>query len=84
MALEEFENEKLSTRQKSIVLMQSITNYVMGAVIFAAGILIFFPQGKMIDFVSRYDPTLIKIFGIVCCIYGSFRIFRGYQKKYFR
>lgn len=84
MALEEFENDRYNNRDKGIIRMRSITNYVMGILLVAAGCFFFFPVPKTAPFLSRYDETLIKTFAIICWIYGIFRIYRGYKKNYFR
>ncbi len=85
MALEEFEKEeKLSNREKGIVRMRSITNYVMGIMIICAGFVFLFPPAQLQPRINLYDPTMIKIMAVVCFIYGAFRIYRGYSKNYFR
>ncbi len=85
MALEEFENDRLSDRDKSIIRMRSISNYVMGALLIAAGCALFFPTGRLEEMLyKKYDASLLKMFGIVCWIYGIFRLYRGYKKNYFR
>ena len=40
MALEEFENEELSDREKNLVRMKSITNYVMGVFFIGVGFVV--------------------------------------------
>ncbi len=85
MALEEFENEEnLSKRDKGLIQMRSLTNYVMGVMIICAGFFFLFPPKSMLPRINQYDPTMIKILAIVCFIYGLFRIYRGYKKNYFR
>jgi hypothetical protein len=84
MALEEFEREPLSERQKGLVRMRSITNYGMGIFILLIGCVFMFPTKYTAEFLDKYDPVLIKIFAAVCWLYGIFRIYRGYQKNYFR
>lgn len=85
MALEEFENDKFSDRDKSIIRMRSISNYVMGALLIAAGCALFFPTGKLQALLyAKYDISLLKMFAVVCWIYGIFRLYRGYRKNYFR
>ena len=83
MALEEFENEPLSERQKGMIRMRSITNYGMGAFMILAGLFFMFPTRYTSHFIDQYDPTMIKIFAVVCWVYGAFRIYRGYKKNYF-
>lgn len=84
MALEEFDREPLSEREKGMVRMKSMTNYVMGLMIIGAGFFFLIPTEKTKKFHQNYDADLLKVLAIVCFIYGVFRIFRGYQKNYFR
>ena len=84
MALEEFEKEQLSERDKGIVRMRSITNYGMGIFLIVAGFFFMFPLKLTQGFINQYDPILIKFFAVICWVYGAFRIYRGYQKNYFR
>jgi hypothetical protein len=84
MALEEFENEQLSDREKNLVRMKSITNYVMGVFFIGVGFAFLFPPEAMVQKLVGYDPTMIKLFAGLCFIYGAFRIYRGYAKNYFR
>jgi hypothetical protein len=84
MALEEFEQKPISTREKNLVRMRSITNYTMGVFFIGAGVFFLFPIAATQQFINRYDSSSIKMFAVVCFIYGAFRIFRGYQKNYFK
>ena len=84
MALEEFENDRFRDRDKSLIRMRSISNYVMGVLLIAAGCFFMFPVEKTEPFLNKYDPSLIKIFAVICWIYGIFRVYRGYKKNYFR
>ncbi|MBC7689454.1 MAG: hypothetical protein H7211_14885 [Aquabacterium sp.] len=84
MALEEFEKKQLSERDKGTIRMRSITNYGMGVFMIIVGFFFMFPITQTQGFINQYDPVLIKIFAVVCWLYGGFRIFRGYQKNYFR
>ena len=84
MALEEFEHREMNNREKGLVRMKSITNYVMGVMIIGAGFFFLFPPQNMVERVNEYDPDMIKLLAIVCFIYGLFRIYRGYKKNYFR
>jgi hypothetical protein len=84
MALEEFERPELSKREKGLIRMQSITNYVMGVMIIGAGIMFFIQPGIVKEKLQGYDPVMIYILASVCIVYGLFRIYRGYKKNYFR
>ena len=84
MALEEFEKEQLSEREKGHIRMRSITNYGMGVFMIIIGFFFMFPVKQTRAYIDQYDPILIKIFAFVCWLYGAFRIYRGYKKNYFR
>lgn len=84
MALEEFEKEQLSERDKGTIRMRTITNYGMGVFMILTGIFFMFPVKLTQGFIDQYDPVLIKLFAVICWLYGSFRIYRGYKKNYFR
>ena len=84
MALEEFEKEPLTEREKGIIRMRSITNYGMGIFMIFVGLFFIIPLAQTRAFVNQYDPVLIKFFSVICLLYGSFRIYRGYKKNYFR
>jgi len=80
--LEEFEREHLSEREKGFIRMRSIMNYGMGAFIIVVGFFFMFPIKSTQAFFNQYDPAMIKLFAVVCWIYGAFRIYRGYSKNY--
>jgi hypothetical protein len=81
MAQEEFENERLTKRERNSILIRSISNYIMGGLMIIAGCLIMFPIKYTAQFVALYDPLMIKLFAVICWIYGAFRIYRGYNKN---
>lgn len=84
MALEEFEKEQISEREKGYIRMRSITNYGMGVFMLFAGLFFMFPIKLTRNYINQYDPTVIKMFAVICLLYGVFRIYRGYKKNYFR
>ena len=84
MALEEFEKEPLSEREKGFIRMRTITNYGMEGFMILAGFFFMFPVKETRAYINQYDPVLIKIFAVICWLYGAFRIYRGYRKNYFR
>lgn len=84
MALEEFEQQPLSEREKGLIRMRSITNYGMGVFLVVAGLFFMFPTEFTRKYINQYDPFMIKLFAVICWLYGGFRIYRGYKKNYFR
>ncbi|MBL7747485.1 MAG: hypothetical protein JNM19_08685 [Chitinophagaceae bacterium] len=61
-------------------------DYVMGFIIFLIGLFFLF-RSKLGDIPINEklgQPDLLeKMFGGLCLLYGTWRIYRGYQKKYF-
>jgi len=84
MALEEFEKEEPSDRDKSYLRMRSIMDFGMGLLWMAMGVFMIFIRRFNAELADKYDDNTFKIFGAVCIIYGLFRIYRGYKKQYFR
>mgnify|MGYP003456466544 CR=1 FL=1 len=84
MALEEFEKEQLNDREKGYIRMRSIMDYGMGALWMGMGIFLIFIKKFNPGLAVNYDSTLLKVFGAVCILYGSFRIYREYKKNYLR
>lgn len=83
MALEEFEREEMSEKNKGYVRMKSIMDFGMGLLWLGMGTFLVFIEYFDTAFQARFDDPVMKIFGGVCMLYGFFRIYRGYKKNYF-
>ena len=73
----DFEDKKM----KAYTNRRALMDYGMGVLYFGMGIFFFVSDrfGIVIDF-----PNVLKYaFGGLCVIYGVFRFYRGYRKKYF-
>ena len=79
---EEYERKK----RKQISMMKSVLDYGMGLVFIIIGLFFFFRNRihTSINDYLRPPDALDKILAVIFLIYGSWRIYRGYQKKYFR
>lgn len=79
---EEYERKK----RKQVATMKSLLDYGMGIIILLAGVFFFFRgQFDNLPLNERFPPnSMDKIFGGICMFYGAWRIYRGYQKKYFK
>ncbi len=78
---EDYEQKK----RKQVSMMRSILDYGMGILIFVLGLFFLF-RGKLnLKLNETFPPNNIdKIFGVICLLYGAWRIYRGYKKNYFR
>jgi len=79
--VEEYEKKK---RQR-MAQMRSLMDYGIGILIIGAGAFFFFRKYFKLKFNESFPPDDIDIFfGAMCLLYGGWRIFRGYNKKYFK
>jgi hypothetical protein len=83
MTGDSFGSGRHNERERALSRMRSLNNYVMGVILILAGFFFMFPMPFSAEFLSRYDPVLIRIFAAVCWVYGAFRLYRGYQKNRF-
>lgn len=78
---EEYEKRK----RQQVSFMRSLMDYGVGIIIIFTGVFLFFRDQFDIAFNERYPPNIWdKILGVVCLLYGAWRIYRGYKKNYFR
>ena len=80
----DLDQNKLSERDKGFIRMRSIMDYGMGVLWFGMGIFMIFIRQFNTGLEARFDDPTMKGFGIICIIYGLFRIYRGYKKNYLR
>lgn len=82
MSLEEFENTP-DSKSKRYILMKSIADLGFGILYLAVGVAIIF--AKELHFYNNFTSSIPgKIFAGMVIIYGSWRIYRGIKKDYFR
>jgi hypothetical protein len=78
---DEYEKKK----RKQVSRMKSILDYGIGSVIFIFGVFFLIRDHFNLAVNDSFPPNAIdKIFGVICVVYGAWRIYRGYQKNYFR
>lgn len=82
MSLEEFENTP-DPKTKRYILMRSITDLGMGFIYLGVGVFILF--ARQFHFYSDFTLSIpAKIFAVLAIGYGSWRLYRGIKKNYFR
>ena len=82
MSLEEFENVP-DQKTKRYAMMRSISDYGMGLLYIAIGVIILF--ARQFKFSSDFVMSIpAKIFAVAAIVYGIWRMYRGYKKNYFR
>ena len=79
--IEEYEKQK----RKRLALRRSLADYVVGAIIVCVGTFFLLRHLLKLDFNENFPPNnMDKVFGVICLLYGGWRIYRGYKKNYFR
>ncbi len=76
------EKDQQDKRIKWYILRRSITDYGMGVLYIGFSLLLFFP--KKVGFNFEWDPLIRYMFGGICVLYGSFRLYRGFKKDYYK
>jgi len=71
-----------SNRAKHFRQTRTIYNIVMGLLIISIGVISFFAEKWNLTTLSSYDPLIRNGFGVLCLIYGGFRLYRAFQKEY--
>ena len=79
--IEEYEKQK----RKQVTFRRALVDYFIGLMITAMGIFFLLRHKFNLQFNERFPPNVIdKIFGVICLLYGGWRIYRGYKKNYFK
>lgn len=79
--IEEYEKQK----RKQVTFRRALVDYSIGLMITAMGIFFLLRDKFDLQFNERFPPNDIdKIFGVICLLYGGWRIYRGYKKNYFK
>jgi hypothetical protein len=79
--IEEYEKQK----RKQVTFRRALVDYSIGLMITAMGVFFLLRDKFNLQFNERFPPNDIdKIFGVICLLYGGWRIYRGYKKNYFK
>ncbi|MBX2930795.1 MAG: hypothetical protein KF781_02475 [Chitinophagaceae bacterium] len=69
-------------RRKSYVMMRMIYDLGMATLLLAMGVVMLFGKYFGLEKFIQLDNMLRNIFGIVCLLYGAFRLYRGIKRDY--
>lgn len=70
-------------RTRNYILMRTLMDVGMGIIYISVALFILFAKKFGFDG-PIFDPPFSYIFAGICIAYGSFRIYRGVKKNYFR
>lgn len=71
-------------RRKQMTIRRAIMDYSMGTIFFLLGVFFLLHKILGIQFGNNRSAVLDTVFGIMCVLYGAWRIYRGYKKNYFK
>lgn len=71
-------------RRKQMTVRRAIADYSMGTIFFLLGVFFLIHKLLGIEFGTNRSTALDTVFGIMCVLYGGWRIYRGYKKNYFK
>lgn len=79
--IEDFQDKQ----RKQNARVRSVMDYVMGIVFFLIGLYFLFYRQLGIKMIMDREPSNIDyVIGGLFVLYGSWRIYRGYKKNYYR
>lgn len=76
------DNDVREKRTKSYSVMRSVVDFTMGILYLSAAFFLFFAE-KFGFSLDTFDKAFRYVFGGICAVYGSWRIYRGFKKDYF-
>ena len=76
--LEDYEKK----RQKQVSSIRSIFDFGVGLLFCCIGGVLFFKEKLNIEVNENFSSGTLKILGVVFFLYGIWRIYSGYKKKY--
>jgi hypothetical protein len=75
-------NKGRERSEKTYRIFRSIYDFTMAALILGCSMVMFFAKYLHLDQIINLDNEWRIIFGCMCLAYGSFRLYRGFQKEY--
>lgn len=79
--IEEFQDKQRQQAAK----VRSTMDYIMGVIFFLIGLYFMFYRVLGIKMILNREPSNVDyVIGAVFMLYGSWRIYRGYKKNYYR
>jgi len=75
------DNDFRNRQQKNYTTMRTVYNITVGILIIGIGLLMFFNDKVGLNLFEQFDKTMIYAFGVLCVLYGCFRLYRGIKKE---
>lgn len=72
----------MDVKERNTRMMRSIMDWGMGILWLCMGVFFIFVKHFSRILAAQYDDPVMKWFGVVCVVYGVFRMYRGYKKNY--
>lgn len=68
--------------ERSYRFFRRIYDFTMAALILGSGVIMLGARWFKLDQVLNIDADFRTIFGIMCLLYGGFRLYRGIKQQY--
>lgn len=69
-------------QRKSYTIMRMIYDLTMAILLLGMAIVMLFAEKLKVDRFIEIDTSFRYMFGAICLLYGSFRLYRGIKKDY--
>lgn len=69
-------------QRKSYTIMRMIYDLTMAILLLGMAIVMLFAEKLNVDRFIEIDTSFRYMFGAICLLYGSFRLYRGIKKDY--
>lgn len=69
-------------QQKSYTIMRMIYDLTMAILLLGMAVVMLFAEKLKVDRFIEIDTSFRYMFGAICLLYGSFRLYRGIKKDY--
>ena len=76
------ENTIRERNQKRYSVFRRIYDIAMSILFLGVGLAVFFIEKLGMDLVFTAEPVYRNLFGIICLLYGAFRLYRGIKQDY--
>ena len=78
----EVKNTFREKQQKNYTAMRTVYDLTMAVIILAMAAIMFFGNRLGLEVIAGFDPLVRYIFGGLCVVYGSFRLYRAIRHDY--
>lgn len=76
------ENEYRDRQRKSYIIMRVIYDLTMAILLLGMAVVMLFAEKLKVNKFIEIDSSFRYLFGVICLLYGGFRLYRAIKKEY--